>query len=368
MQPFRFAVYTNNSDDADQWTAFARRAEELGYAALYVTDHLGRQLAPTAALAAAAAVTHDLRIGPYVFANDFRHPLIVAREAATLDRLSGGRLDLGLGAGWKRSDYRKLGMTYDPPAIRIDRMIESLGIIRRLLAGEEVTHDGRFYRLDRARVEPRPVQQPHPRIMLGGGGPRMLRFAAREAQIVSFVPQFSTAGRPMMRHATETALAERVAQVRSAAGTTVRRARAEHLRRRRRGGRRLAAALGLARCVVQVRGPDRCGRLALPAVRDARSATRRHASAAGAHRRQLVRNSGPRDGGDGAAGGVACRALAPDVTVLDAVGVGGEGTRATRVQLDDRHQQIRILPHRLLVVGVLRCELALDGGGEGIGQ
>ena len=219
MQPFRFAVYTNNSDDADRWTAFARRVEELGYAALYVTDHLGRQLAPTAALAAAAAVTEALRIGPYVFANDFRHPLIVAREAATLDRLSGGRLDLGLGAGWKQSDYRQLGMPYDPPAIRIDRMIESLGIIRRLLSGEEVTHEGRYYRLERARVEPAPIQRPHPRIMLGGGGPRMLRFAAQEAQIISFVPQFSPSGRPMMRHATDSALAERVVQVRSAAGS-----------------------------------------------------------------------------------------------------------------------------------------------------
>lgn len=218
MQPFRFAVYTNNSDEADRWSAFARRVEELGYAALYVTDHLARQLAPTAALAAAAAVTQSLRIGPYVFANDFRHPLIVAREAATLDRLSGGRLDLGLGAGWKRSDYRQLGMPYDPPGVRIDRLIESLGIIRRLLSGEEVTHEGRFYRLERARVQPAPVQRPHPRLMLGGGGPRMLRLAAREAQIVSFVPQFSTSGRPMLRHATEAALAERVAQVRRAAG------------------------------------------------------------------------------------------------------------------------------------------------------
>ena len=218
MQPFRFAVYTNNSDEADRWTAFARRVEELGYAALYVTDHLARQLAPTAALAAAAAVTRDLRIGPYVFANDFRHPLIVAREAATLDRLSGGRLDLGLGAGWKRSDYRQLGMPYDPPGVRIDRLIESIGIIRRLLSGEEVTHEGRFYRLERARVQPAPVQRPHPRLMLGGGGPRMLRLAAREAQIVSFVPQFSTSGRPMLRHATEAALAGRVAQVRRTAG------------------------------------------------------------------------------------------------------------------------------------------------------
>lgn len=194
VQPFRFAVYINTSDNADHWADFARRVEGLGYAALYVTDHLGHQLAPTAALAAAAAVTTTLRIGPYVFANDFRHPLLVAREAATLDRLSGGRLDLGLGAGWKRSDYRQLGIPYDPPAVRIDRLIESLGLIRRLLAGEEVTHVGRFYRLGRARVQPAPVQRPHPRIMLGGGGPRMLRLAAREAQIVSFVPQFSASG------------------------------------------------------------------------------------------------------------------------------------------------------------------------------
>lgn len=218
VQPFRFAVYTNNSDEADDWSAFARRAEELGYVALYVTDHLSRQLAPTAALAAAAAVTRQLRIGPYVFANDFRHPLLVAREAATLDRLSNGRLDLGLGAGWKRGDYRQLGMAYDPPGIRIDRLVESLGIIKRLLAGEEVTHEGRFYRLDRARVQPAPIQRPHPRIMLGGGGPRVLRLAAREAQIVSFVPQSSPRGRPMLRHATEAALAARVEQVRTAAG------------------------------------------------------------------------------------------------------------------------------------------------------
>ena len=112
--------------------------------ALYVTDHLNRQLAPTAALAAAAAVTSTLRIGPYVWANDFRHPLLVAREAATLDRLSGGRFDLGLGAGWRVSDYRQLGIPYDRPGVRIDRLAESLGLIQRLLGGEKVTHAGPF--------------------------------------------------------------------------------------------------------------------------------------------------------------------------------------------------------------------------------
>ena len=218
MHPFRFTVYANDAVLADDWTTFARRVEELGYSALYVTDHLGRQLAPTAALAAAAAVTKTLRIGPYVFANDFRHPLLVAREAATLDRLSGGRLDLGLGAGWKVSDYRQLGIPYDRPGLRIDRLAESLGIIRRLLSGEEVTHRGRFYQLDRARIFPLPVQRPHPPFILGGGGPRMLRLAAREAQIVGFVPQFSAAGRPMIRYVAESGLAERVAIVRRAAG------------------------------------------------------------------------------------------------------------------------------------------------------
>ncbi|MCV0402808.1 MAG: TIGR03621 family F420-dependent LLM class oxidoreductase [Chloroflexi bacterium] len=218
MRPFRFAVYTNNADQADDWSAFARRVEELGYGALYVTDHLSRQLAPPVALAAAAAVTTTLRIGPYVLANDFRHPLIVAREAATLDRLSGGRYELGLGAGWKRHDYRQLGMPYDRAGVRIDRMLEALGLIRRLLSGETVTHEGPHYRLDRARVQPRPIQHPHPPIMLGAGGPRMVRIAAREAQIVSLVPQFSPAGRPMIRHATEAALEKRAAMIRAAAG------------------------------------------------------------------------------------------------------------------------------------------------------
>jgi probable F420-dependent oxidoreductase len=218
VHPFRFAVYSNDAGAIENWTAFARRAEDLGYAALYATDHLSRQFAPMVALAAAAAVTRTLRVGPYVLANDYRHPLIVAREAATLDRLSDGRLNLGLGAGWKPSDYRQLGMAYDRPGLRVDRLVESLGIIRRLLSGEQVTHVGRFYQLDRARVEPGPVQRPHPPLMLGGGGPRVLRLAAREAQIVSFVPGFSAGGRILLRHITESALAQRVEIVRRAAG------------------------------------------------------------------------------------------------------------------------------------------------------
>jgi probable F420-dependent oxidoreductase len=218
VHPFRFAVHTGGGELIDDWPAFARRAETLGYAAIYVTDHLGGQLSPLTALATAAAHTDSIRIGSYVFANDFRHPLILAREAATLDRLSGGRLELGLGAGWMRSDYRQLGMPYDRPGVRIDRLQESFDIIRRLLRGETVTHDGPFYRLERARVAPAPVQQPHPPIMLAGGGPRMLRFAAREAQIVGLAPQMTVTGRPMLRLASDDALAGRVETIRQAAG------------------------------------------------------------------------------------------------------------------------------------------------------
>lgn len=219
MRPFRFAVTAAWAPDAAAWQDLARRAEALGYDALVVHDHLERQLAPIAALATAAAATTRLRIGSYVFANDFRHPLVLAREVATLDRLSGGRVLLGLGAGWRIPDYRQLGLPYDPPGTRIERLAEAVGLVKRLLAGEEVTHTGRHYRFERATVEPRPIQRPHPPIILGGGGRRMLRLAAREADIVGLLPQFDARGRPIVRQATEAATAAKVALVREAAGS-----------------------------------------------------------------------------------------------------------------------------------------------------
>ena len=217
MRPFRFAVYAFSAPSGEAWAAFARRAEELGYDTLLVPDHLSRQLSPIAALSAAAAVTSRLRIGPYVFANDFRHPLVMAREAATLDLLSGGRLELGLGAGWRRSDYRQLGYAYAEPGRRVDRLVEALGIVKRLLAGESVTHRGEHYTLEGARLEPVPVQRPVP-VHIGAGGPRMLRLAAREADIVGLIPQFTRSGIPRLTDATEGALARKVALLRSAAG------------------------------------------------------------------------------------------------------------------------------------------------------
>jgi probable F420-dependent oxidoreductase len=218
VRRFRFAVHESNAPTGEAWLAFAQRAEELGYDTLLVPDHLGRQLSPISALAAAAAATERLRIGPYVFANDFRHPLVMAREAASLDVLSGGRLELGLGAGWRTSDYRQLGLAYEAPGRRIDRLVEALPLIRRLLAGEAVTHQGTHYRLGNARVLPRPVQRPRPPIQIGAGGPRMLRLAARHAEIVGFIPQFTPGGRPRVGDVGEEALARKVEIVRGAAG------------------------------------------------------------------------------------------------------------------------------------------------------
>lgn len=218
MHPFRFAVTSSWAPSGEAWLARARRAEALGYDVLLMPDHLGRQLSPLAALAAAAAVTSRLRVGSFVFANDYRHPLVLAREAATIDLLSGGRLELGLGAGWNVPDYRRLGRPYDPPAVRVDRLAEAVPLLKRLLAGETVEHDGSHYHLRGAIAGLLPVQRPRPPLLIGGGGPRMLGLAAREADIVGLLPQFDPRGRPILRQATEGATARKVALVREAAG------------------------------------------------------------------------------------------------------------------------------------------------------
>jgi len=218
VHPFRFGISASWAPSGEDWLTLARRAEALGYDTLLMPDHLGHQLSPVGALAAAAAVTTRLRIGSFVYANDYRHPLLLAREATTLDHLSGGRVEFGIGAGWNVPDYRQLGMPYDRPGLRIDRMVESLAIIKRLLRGEHVTHDGTHYHLARARLAPRPVQAKVP-ILIGGGGPRMLRIAAREADIVGLLPQFSARGRPIFTQASERETERKVEIVREAAGS-----------------------------------------------------------------------------------------------------------------------------------------------------
>lgn len=217
MRPFRFAVTATRARSGAEWTALARRAEELGYDVLLLTDHLGSQLAPFPALTAAAMATSRLRLGSFVFANDYRNPVMLAKEAATLDLLSAGRLELGIGAGWATSDYEQLGIPYDPPAVRVGRLIEAVGLIERLWTEDVVEHAGRYYRLRNARVLPRPVQRPRPPLMIGGGGPRILRFAARHAEIVALAPRVDGEGKPLLADLSERATARKVELVRGAA-------------------------------------------------------------------------------------------------------------------------------------------------------
>ena len=186
---FRFGVTVPSVSAGSAWAEKARRVERLGFSVLAVPDHFRDQLAPVPALTAAALATTRLRVGSLVFCNDFRHPVVLAKEAATLDVLSGGRFELGLGAGWLRAEYDQAGISFDAPGTRIERLEESVAIVKGLLAGERVTFTGRHYSIADLEGRPVPVQRPHPPILIGGGGQRTLSLAAREASIVGFVPR-----------------------------------------------------------------------------------------------------------------------------------------------------------------------------------
>ncbi|MGI5163482.1 TIGR03621 family F420-dependent LLM class oxidoreductase [Spirillospora sp. CA-253888] len=186
MRPFRFGAVLRTAGSAAEWAAKARRLEDSGFDALLVPDHLvGPRFAPLAAMTAAACATTRLRVGTLVLANDFRHPAVLAKEAATLDVLSDGRLEFGLGTGWMAHDYDRAGLALDPPGVRVDRLAEAIDVLKGLWRGGPFSHDGEHYRIDGLEQEPLPLQRPGPRLMLGGGGPRMLRLAAREADIVN---------------------------------------------------------------------------------------------------------------------------------------------------------------------------------------
>jgi len=185
---FRFGVQTSTASSGEEWAELARKAEDLGYATMFLPDHFGDQLAPVPAMAAAAAATTDLRVGALVFDNDYKHPVVLAKEMATIDVLSGGRLEVGLGAGWMLSDYEQSGIPYDEPKVRVDRFEEGLAIVKGLLGPEPVTFEGEHYRVTGMDGLPKPVQQPGPPILIGGGLKRMLTLAGRHADIVGINP------------------------------------------------------------------------------------------------------------------------------------------------------------------------------------
>jgi probable F420-dependent oxidoreductase len=184
VKPFRFGINARTIGTGTEWIERARAYEDQGYATLNLPDHLVAMLAPLPALATAAAATRRLRVGTMVLNNDFRHPVVLAREAATLDLLSDGRLELGLGAGHMKVEYDEVGVAFDRGRVRVERLAEAVVIVKQLFTGEPVTYAGRHYRVTGHTIHPRPVQQPRPPILIGGNGPRLLTLAATEADIV----------------------------------------------------------------------------------------------------------------------------------------------------------------------------------------
>lgn len=217
---FRFGIQTSRAASGEEWKAKARRIEELGYASLFVPDHFSDQFAPLLALAAAADATRTLRVGTLVLDNDFRHPLVLAKELATLDVLSGGRVEAGIGAGWMTTDYQQSGIAHDPPGARIERLKESVTIIKGLFAEGSFSFSGEFYTVTNHDGTPKPMQKPHPPLLIGGGGRRVLRLAARQADIVgvNFSLAEGVVNPAVAATGSAAATAEKIAWIREAAG------------------------------------------------------------------------------------------------------------------------------------------------------
>lgn len=181
---FRFGVQLDRPFDGMTWADSCRKVEALGYSTLFVPDHFDEGLGPIAAMAAGAAVTTELIVAPLVLDCDYRHPAVLSRELATIDQISEGRLEVGIGAGWKASDYRSSGIPMDRPGVRVDRMVEHGTILRALLRGETVTWQGEHYTITELPGTPACHTPDGPKFLVGGGAPRVLRFAGGFADIV----------------------------------------------------------------------------------------------------------------------------------------------------------------------------------------
>jgi probable F420-dependent oxidoreductase len=219
-RPFRFGVLASKARSSSEWIDTAKKAEALGYSTLVMPDHFGDQLSPIAALSTAAAVTDTLRVGSLVFANDFRHPAVLAKEAATLDLLSDGRLEVGLGAGWMTNDYTWTGITQDRAGVRIDRMIEAITVLRGLWGDDAFSFDGEHYTITEMNGLPKPVQAGGPPLVVGGGSKRVLSTAARLVDIVGVNPNVGEGkfGAEAIASLSADATDEKLGWVRAAAG------------------------------------------------------------------------------------------------------------------------------------------------------
>jgi probable F420-dependent oxidoreductase len=214
MRPFRFlAPIGDGLPGAAALVAEAREAESIGIDVLVRSDHLLEQYAPLPVLATVAAVTERVRVGTFVLNVDLRHPAVLAQELATLDVLSGGRLEIGMGAGWNEPEYDAIGIPYDRVPIRVARLAEAVDVLKGCFAGGPFSYAGEHFRITGHEGYPEPVQRPHPPLFLGGGGRRALTLAGRQADIVGLAPR---PGDP--RSMTAAATEEKIGWVRDAAG------------------------------------------------------------------------------------------------------------------------------------------------------
>jgi probable F420-dependent oxidoreductase len=226
VRPFRFGVLvaTDPGDipSPEAWTNLARRAEDLGYATFMLADHFVNEYLPIAALMFVASATSTLRVGSCVFDNNYRHPALLAKEVAALDLLSGGRFELGLGAGALQIDYDQSGLPFDRPGVRIQRLEEAVSLIKRFFTQDSVTFAGEHYTVTNLPASPKPAQRPHPPIFIGGGGKKTLTLAAREADIVGLEHRVKDGADTFdaFEHS-EAALAQKVAFLREAAGERI---------------------------------------------------------------------------------------------------------------------------------------------------
>lgn len=220
MRPFRFGVMYGSAPDGRTYRDTVRKIEDLGYSTVFCPDHFDDQWAPTVAITVAAEATSHLKVGALVYDVDYRHPVVLAKEMATLDLATEGRVEFGLGAGWMRSDYDQSGIVYDPPGRRIDRMLEAVEIITGLWGPEPVTFAGQHYTIDGATGTPRPHTDGGPPVIIGGGGRRVLSAAARLADIVGLNASLSAGsiGPEAVLSALGERFAERRAWVEEAAG------------------------------------------------------------------------------------------------------------------------------------------------------
>jgi len=225
LRPFRFGIIHEEPRPTAAWASHVRRIEDLGFSTLLIRDHFvpdffGDQPAPLVALASAAALTTRLRLGTMVLAVDYRHPVMLAKEAATLDVLSGGRLELGLGAGWLRREYEAAGFPFAPVGTRIERLEETIRIIDGLFGAGPISFGGKHYTITDVDGHPKPVQRPRPPILIGGGRRRVLTLAGRLADIVGILTTSVATGivvdEPAERLASS--VAQKLAWVRDGAG------------------------------------------------------------------------------------------------------------------------------------------------------